>query len=272
MSKKMSSYLVALVVIASGTVWAAAPSSIGTVRSAGDFRVDGSVVRGNATVFDGGVVETADARSVVQIDGAQPTLAQSSRARIDGDRMVLEKGSRLLRTAGNLSFEADSLRISPAAKNSAVQIDVKDTSHISVFALAGKAQVFNSKGLLLANLNPGMARAFDAPEQTGANASVTLRGTVTSTSGKYFLKDVSSGVVVELRGQELNEENGKKIELVGAIVPNAVATFPATEVFHVISSPRRPGAPGPIYPGLPLPRPSPPATGTLNGAPPASRQ
>jgi hypothetical protein len=230
------------------------------------------VVRGNATVFDGGVVETADARSVVQINGAQLTLAPSSRARIYSDRTVLEKGSGLLRNAGNLSFEADSLRISPAATNSAVQVDVKDTSHISVFALAGKAQVFNSKGLLLANLDPGMARAFDAPEQTGANDSVTLRGTVRFSSGKYFLKDVTSGVVVELRGEELSADKGKKIELVGSIVPNAVAAFPASEVVHVILSPRRPGATWPTYPGLPLPRPGPPASGTLGGAPPASRQ
>jgi hypothetical protein len=234
----MSSSLKALLAIGTVTALVAAPSSVGTIRCTGDFRVDGSVVHGNATVFDGDVVETAAAGSVLQWNGAQLTLAPSSRAKIFGDRTVLEKGSGLLRDSGGQSLEAASLRISPAAKDSTVQVAVKDSSHISVFALAGKAQVYSSKGLLLASVQPGIALAFDTTEQTGGSTWVSLSGTLTSTSGKYFLKDNTSGVVSELRGMEkdLEAEKGKKIELTGSIIPNASPTSPATEVVQVNAS------------------------------------
>lgn len=40
-----------------------APREIGTVRSLGEFRVDGAAIRGNGTLFDGDVIETAFMRS-----------------------------------------------------------------------------------------------------------------------------------------------------------------------------------------------------------------
>jgi hypothetical protein len=46
--------------------------SIGFVKSAGEFRVDGSAIRGNGTVFEGALVETTTARSVIQL--AAPRL------------------------------------------------------------------------------------------------------------------------------------------------------------------------------------------------------
>ena len=36
----------------------AGPASIGVVQSTGEFRVDGSAIRGNSTLFEGSVVET----------------------------------------------------------------------------------------------------------------------------------------------------------------------------------------------------------------------
>jgi len=45
----------------------AAPLSIGFIKSTGDFRVDGSTIRQNGTVFDGNLIETTAARSVIEL-------------------------------------------------------------------------------------------------------------------------------------------------------------------------------------------------------------
>ena len=98
-------------------------------------------MRGNSTIFDGDVIETAVSRSVVQLNNVQLTLAPESRAKIYSGRTVLEKGTGMLRDSAGHVFEADTLRIAPAAKDSVVQVDVKSASHISVYAFAGSSQV-----------------------------------------------------------------------------------------------------------------------------------
>ena len=55
-------------------VMAAAPV-IGTVTAAGVFKVDNSGVRGNATLFEGSLVETAGARSRHRSSKRDPGLA-----------------------------------------------------------------------------------------------------------------------------------------------------------------------------------------------------
>src|ERR1051325_5711402 len=132
--------------IASGCllVAGAVPNSIGFVRSTGDFRVDGSTVRGNSTLFDGSVIETVTARSVVQLDIGQLTLAPASRARIFHDRAILEKGAALLRDTDKLVFEANTLQVAPSAKDSVLQVDVQSPSRIAVSARSGSAQVRNA--------------------------------------------------------------------------------------------------------------------------------
>ena len=231
---KMSKTIASLLGAGLISILSAAPSSsIGTVRSAGDFRVDGSTIRGNGTIFDGDVVETAAARSIIQMNGAQLTLSPESRAKVFHDRTVLEKGSGLLRDSDNQFFEAAHLRISPVAKDAAIQVDVKDASHIAVFALTGSALVRNSNGMLLASLHPGMALAFDEPPQAQGNATVTITGVVTTKDGKYFLKDLTTGVTVELRGNDLNQYVGKKVDITGSVIPGATPANPATEVVQV---------------------------------------
>ena len=213
---------------------AATPGSIGFVRSTGDFRVDGSTVRGNSTVFDGNVIETAAARSVVQQDGFQITLAPESRARFYRDRTVLEKGAGLLRDADKHIFEADSLQISAAARDSVVQVDIQSSTRIAVSARSGAAQVRSASGLLLADLRPGTALAFDT--QTGASSVVKLTGIVKLHDGKYFLTDATSNVTVQLQGAEIAQYVGKKIEIAGSVIPGATVPTGASEVVQVTNA------------------------------------
>src|ERR1039457_5555477 len=94
---KMFKYMLSLAAFGSLLVVSAAAPSIGFVKSAGEFRVDGSAVRGNGNVFEGTLVETTAARSVIQLADTQITLAPDSRARIYRDHTVLEKGSGLVK-------------------------------------------------------------------------------------------------------------------------------------------------------------------------------
>jgi hypothetical protein len=220
--------------IAAGCLYAlaASSSSIGFVHSTGDFRVDGANIRGNSTLFDGNMIETAAARSVIQLTGAQLTLAPESRAKVFSGRTVLEKGTGILRDTETHVLEAASLRISPAAKDSVVQVDLLAVSRISVFAVNGSALVRNSAGVLLGRLNAGMALAFDTPGAGGSTALV-ITGTVTLRDGHCFLTDTTTNVTVELRGGEIDQYVGKSVEVTGSVIPNASPARGAAEVAQV---------------------------------------
>jgi hypothetical protein len=236
MVEEMSKPILSLIAAGSFFLVTAATTSIGFVRSAGDFRVDGSVVRGNSTVFDGNVIETEAARSVIQLNGVQLTLAPESRAKIYHDRAVLEKGTGTLRDDDRQVFEAASLRISPSAKDSVVQVDLLSANRISVMALSGGAQVRNSSGLLVASVRPGMALAFDVPPQAGGSSAVKLTGMVSVKDGKYYITDGTSNVTAELRGNDLAKFVGKTVEISGSIIPNATPAPGASEVVQVSGS------------------------------------
>lgn len=94
------------------SVVAAAAPAIGIVTASGHFNVEGSQVWGNATLFDGTVVETSTASSELALrNGVKVQLAAGSRARIWQNRLVLEKGVAQL--AAPASFDA---RVSEQAK------------------------------------------------------------------------------------------------------------------------------------------------------------
>ena len=85
----------------------AAPA-IGIVTASGHFNVEGSQVWGNATLFDGTMIETSSASSELALgNGVKVQLAAGSRARIWQNRLVLEKGVAQLAAPG--SFEVSVL-------------------------------------------------------------------------------------------------------------------------------------------------------------------
>src|ERR1022692_3246538 len=92
--------------------------SIGTIKSTGEFRVDGATIRGNSSVFDGNVIETEASRSVIELTGAQITLSRQSRVKVFRDRIVLEDGGGLVRNAGTHVIEAATLRIASPSNDS----------------------------------------------------------------------------------------------------------------------------------------------------------
>ena len=212
---------------------AASPPSIGIVKSTGEYRVNGSPVPGNSTLFEGDIVETAAARSVVQLGAAQFTLLPASRAHIFRDRTVLEKGSGLLAGAQNQVVEAATLRIVQTGKNSVVQVEISAPNQVSVAAREGGAEVRNSSGVLVASLRTGMALAFEP--QSGASTAVKMTGTVTTQNGKYYLTDENTHVKVELQGQDLEAFVGKEVDMEGSAIPGAAVSGGASQVVQVVT-------------------------------------
>lgn len=192
----------------------AAPASIGFVSSSGEFRVDGSSVRGNATVFEGTVIETLTARSTVQFGGTQMTLLPGSKAKVFHDH-----------------FDIANLHIASTAKETLLQVQATSPAHVLIAATNGTAQIRNSEGVLVANVVPGMALALDT-QTGGAAGAVTLRGKLESRNGKFFLTDKTVNMTVEVQGDNLQSYVGKTVELNGSVIPDASVTNGASEVVH----------------------------------------
>lgn len=204
--------------------------------------MDGSAVRGNGTVFEGTLVETAAARSVIHLADAQVALAPDSRLRVYHDRAVLEKGSGVVRDGMHYSFEAATLRITPAALASVVQIELNGPSLLTVAARGGPAEVYNSSNILAGRVMPGMALAFEP--QVGTPTAVQVTGIVEARDGAFFLTDETTKVTVQLTGIDLAKNVGKMVTITGTSVPDAAPAGGASQVVHVANVKKVPAGAG----------------------------
>jgi uncharacterized protein YdeI (BOF family) len=209
----------------------AATLSIGFVQSTGEFRLDGSAIRGNSTLFGGNSIETVATRPLLSLSGAQITLAPDSRAKIFHDHAILEKGTTVIRESDHFVLQAAGLSIIPAAKESVVQVDVSGATKISVATRVGSAEVRNATGIVVANLHQGSTLAFAS--QTDAPSNVTLSGEVVASKGKYFLTDTTTNVTVQLEGPTVSKWVGKDVLVKGAIVSGSQPAAGATQVIQV---------------------------------------
>ena len=230
---KMFKYVACLSIAGSLLVLSAA-SSIGFVKSTGEFRVDGVAVRGNGTVFEGNLVETATARSVIQLAGAEITLAPESRARVYRDRTVLEKGSGFVKDGSRHVIEAATLRIVPSVRDSVVQVEITSPTYVTVATRGGAAEVRNSSGVLTASLLPGMALAFNP--QAAAAAAVKITGVIESRNGAFFLTDETTKVTVQLvESAEVSKYAGREVEITGSSIPGANPVGGASQVVSAVT-------------------------------------
>ncbi len=206
---------------------------IGTVRSNGPFRVDNSAMRGNATLFEGSAVETAAAISTVELaSGARVSLASSSKGRLFGDHMILEKGIGQLDKAENFRLEARGLTIQPETEKASARVSLGSGARVEVAAFQGSFRVLNSRGLLVANLSAGRSMEF---EPQPANTPSKLTGCLGVRGVHYLLTDETTNVVVELGGPGLDKEKGNRVEVTGAMDPTATPVSDASQFIRVSS-------------------------------------
>ena len=205
-----------------------ASTSIGVVRSYGEFKVDGAAIRGNSTLLTGDVVESTTMNATATVGKAEVTLLPSSRVTVYKDHTTLQQGSTLLRGTSH-AVEAGNLRVVPNQDHALVQVGYNDKKVITVSTHAGAAEVFTSSGQLLASLNPGGALSFEpatgggasassGARQTGANSSVQLHGTITTKDGNYFL--VMDGKTYRLTSTSIDLAKwvGKVVDTTASIV------------------------------------------------------
>jgi hypothetical protein len=211
--------------------WAAGPA-IGVAIAPGTFQIDGAPVTGNATLFDGVAVETAKSSSRLQVNsGVRVDLAPESRARVYAKYVALERGTGELASSEAYQIEARTLRIEPRSRTAVARVGLEAANTVMVAALNGPVRVFNDAGLVVADVIEGMKMSF-VPQAGPANGSA-LAGCLTKKAGAYLLTDQASNVTVELRGDGLEENVGKQIEVTGTAFRSAQPVAGATSVIHV---------------------------------------
>ena len=212
----------------------AASGSIGMVNARGSFQIDHGRVYGNATLFDGTVLETGIVAGEVRLTtGARMQLASDSRATVYRDRLVLERGAGKLQGMG-YGIEAGNLRISAGEPNAGASVALRSGTKVLVAALHGRLQVTNARGVLVANLAAGTALEFETSGE-GDSTSSHLVGVVRKQGNKFFLTDETTHVTVELRGPGLSGKAGKRVDVNGSVDAGAAPAEGAAQVVQVTS-------------------------------------
>ena len=169
MHKLSAQSLIALTLVTNLSFLSAATPSIGVALADGNFTLDKTRTPGNAPLFDGNTIETSKAASRLQLNnGVRVLLASDSRSKVYHDRMILEKGTTQVDSAGNYGVSANFLRVTGSEQNSA-----RITMHgptVQVASLKGTLQVSNAQGVALTRIAPGMAFDF-TPQDQNAGAS-----------------------------------------------------------------------------------------------------
>ncbi len=214
------------------TLCLAGSPSIGMAIARGGFQIDNARVSGNATLFDGTVVQTGRSAGELELNsGTRVDLASDSRGRVYRDRMVLEQGQGQL-TGSGYQIEARTLRVIGDEPYATARVSLMGTRRVQVAAVTGSLRVTNANGLLVANLLMGAAMEFE-PQAEGAAVYSKLTGIVKKQGGKYFLTDETTKVTVELRGKGLEAQVGKRVEVNGSTDASATPAQPATQVVNV---------------------------------------
>jgi hypothetical protein len=224
----------------------AGTTAIGTASVRGDMRVDGYRISGDATLFDGTVVQTGQASADLRLTkGVEIKLATDSRGTLYRDHIVLQQGSSEWTPSSSFSLEANGLSVTPSEPNSKGLVSLGGANTVEVAALTGGFQVRNDNGLLLARVSPGHAMSFGAIQsgtpESNSN-SITVTGAVSFQGGYYFLSVAETGVVYELTGKDFSKEFGATVTVTGTIDPNAKPAYGAVAVIDVSKKKKKGGS------------------------------
>jgi hypothetical protein len=185
-------------------------------------------------LFEGNTLETGVASSDVEISGdVRLRLGADSRGRVFRDRLVLEKGRGELARGSGYWIEALGLHILAGGPDSAGRVAIDGSRKVQAAALAGSLRVTAGDGTVVALLKPGMALEFEPQEVTGAQAPFQMTGCLERRAGRLVVRDPVSGVIEEVRGDRLEGEIGRMIDVTATIVPGVQPVEGALEVIRV---------------------------------------
>jgi len=172
-------------------------------------------------------VETESAPAKLQIGGDVRLLLDAhSRARVDVTRLVLERGRAQLDSGKDYRIEARSIRVS-LGKSARAIVSIDAAGVVEVAALSGMVHVENAEGVAVANVAAGRAVELRLGQTSDA---AMLTGCIVKNSTAYTLRDEASAVTVELRGADVANDVGRRVQVSGAIVPSQHALAVADQV------------------------------------------
>jgi hypothetical protein len=225
---------VAVVLFCMFSYAAAGTVSIGTASARGDMRVDNYSVKGNATIFDGSVVETGQATADLRLNkGTEITMSTSSRGTLYSDHLVLQQGESELAANSSFQLEANGFRVTAREPNSRAVVSLKAGNTVEVAALNGSFGVTNGHGVLLASVRPGRVVSF-AMQAGGKDASFSTQGLVSYENGHYYLASVDN-MRYELTGKDFKRFVGDKVVISGTMLASSTPTADVAGVISVSS-------------------------------------
>jgi len=191
---------------------------LGFVYANGTYRIDGSTVRGNATVFDGSILETQESPARLQFgDGTHLWLASGSSVKFSPQVTTLLRGLVQLQGGEDHALSAGAIKVTPGP-DSIVRIMLESSGGAVVMPLGGIAKVSNARGIPVGNLAAGQAVRFAAYE--GAAAAVESSGCIERRSDGFALTDSITNLTFQLEGRDLDKAAGKHIHLLGVWEPS----------------------------------------------------
>lgn len=204
--------------------------AIGMITASGHFTVDRSEVWGNATLFEGGKIETTSASSEAALrNGVRIQLGSASSASVSENRLTLIKGVGQVAAPESYEVSAGGLSIRSAAGNSRVRVAWIAGGGLEVTTLSGAARVVNRAGLLLASIPAGRRMNFAMQAAAGV---VTRTGCLLSKDGRFLLQDQNTQEVVELRGNDLASNVGNRVTVTGTASNIRTALAIATSILN----------------------------------------
>jgi hypothetical protein len=228
-------FVLAFLVAGNLALLSASGPVLGVVSAAGDFRVNSSTVSGNATLFDGALVETARFPSRIRLEsGTRIQLSPNSRARVFQDRLILEKGYSDFAAPGKYRIVARTLAISPATKDAVARVALHGAKMVQVAAAKGAVRVYAASGILVSNVEPGIALDFE-PQVEGPSAPSTFIGCLLRKDGKFILYDQTTRMIIELRGTGFEKEWGNRVQVNGTASSSSQPEGGTVQVLDVTS-------------------------------------
>ena len=214
------------------TTLGATGNAIGMAAASGPVVVDHSRVVGNATLFEGSLIETGSGSSQLRLDnGAKARLAAETRATVHEARLALEGGQGEFESAGAYEVECRSLHIlgGPGTK---ARVKAVSGRAVTVEVLRGSVRVSNAVGVWIARVEAGNALNLE-PQEAGASLPTRASGCLLAKAGNYILAERTNKVILEVKGPGLAESLGNQVEITGGVEPVAPRVEDASQVIRV---------------------------------------
>lgn len=204
----------------------AAPPTIGTLSVKGVARVDEGQVRGNATLFEGSVVETSAPAQLRFSNGVLLGMDVSAYARVFSDRMELTRGVAALSGAG---FRVSALGMQLVPETGGKALVNVEQGMVEVASLSGAVQVLDSTGALLARVNAGESLSFDSPDQGGGAQGPSTTNNEEKKKKKGGAAAGTASKAGKLGGMSTGAKTALALTVIGGGVGLGVGVYEATK-------------------------------------------